>query len=172
MDKLSYSSDEHLKEKLRDPAFKKLYNINAIKFKIGGQLVKYRIKHNLTQKQLGERIDVTQQQISKIESGDFSNLSTISKVLNAIGCNLEVKAPLETPKIIKRRHEISRFKPLPPPEKITYRSVEFQRTREKKYVAEFCRIEFRKSETGRYLKTAQDDKIENILLVNIQDNYS
>ena len=63
------SVDKHLKEKLKDPYFKELYELEEQKLGIVKHVIDYRIKHDLNQKALADRIGVTQQHISKIESG-------------------------------------------------------------------------------------------------------
>ena len=51
-----------------------------------GELVRNaRKEQQLTQKELGERIGVGEAQISKIESGRASTLSTISRIFKALG---------------------------------------------------------------------------------------
>lgn len=84
--------EDHLKEELRDPHFRELYELDQAKMQIIKKIVGYRIKHNLTQGQLARRVKVSQQQISKIENGDFSSLTTVLKVLLAIGYHLSVTA--------------------------------------------------------------------------------
>ena len=94
--------DTHLKKKLKDPYFKELYELEKQKLKIAKKIIEYRIKHNLTQSQLAKRIGITQQHLSKIENGEFSNILTLEKVLLFIGYKVKITAvPLPT-KIIKR----------------------------------------------------------------------
>ena len=96
--------DEHLKEKLKDPYFKELYELEEQKLKIVKHIVNYRIKNDLTQKDLAKKIGVTQQHISKIENGEFSSMSTLEKVLLSIGYTVKIQAmPLQAS--IKRRIE-------------------------------------------------------------------
>jgi len=82
---------EHLKEELKDPYFKELYELEQQKFSIVKLVVGYRIENNLTQSQLAEKVGVTQQFISKIENGEFSSFSTLAKVLFKIGYSLKLK---------------------------------------------------------------------------------
>jgi len=77
--------DKHLEEKLKDPYFKELYELEEQKLDIVKRVIDYRIKHNLTQGQLAKRIGVSQQHISKIENGEFSNIATLEKILLFIG---------------------------------------------------------------------------------------
>ena len=76
---------DHLKEELKNPYFRELYELDSVKTEIAKKIIEYRIKHDLTQTQLAKSVKVSQQQISYIEEGDFSNFQTIQKVLLAIG---------------------------------------------------------------------------------------
>lgn len=87
----SYKVSDHLKEKIKDPYFKELYELEAQKYAIVEKIVEYRIKHKMTQGQLAEQVGVTQQQISKIENGEFSSIMTLEKVLLAIGLTVQMK---------------------------------------------------------------------------------
>ena len=90
--------DEHLKEELKDPYFKELYELEEQKLAIVKQIVAYRIKNKLNQNQLAKRAGVTQQHISKIENGEFSNIATLAKVLLFVGFAVQIKAvPIHIP---------------------------------------------------------------------------
>jgi len=84
--------DEHLKEKLKDPYFKELYELEEQKLKIVKRIIEYRVKNRLSQKQLADKVGVTQQHISKIENGEFSSISTLEKVLLFIGYTVKMQA--------------------------------------------------------------------------------
>jgi len=84
--------DEHLKEKLKDPYFKELYDLQEQKLDIVKYVIDYRIAHSLTQGQLAKKAGVTQQHISKIENGDFSNILTLEKILLFIGYTVKIQA--------------------------------------------------------------------------------
>ena len=88
----AYKVSDHLKEKIKDPYFKELYELEAQKYAIVEKIVEYRIKRKMSQEQLAEIVGVTQQQISKIENGEFSNVMTLEKVLLAIGMTVLIKA--------------------------------------------------------------------------------
>ncbi len=62
--------DDLLKEDLKNPYFKELWELEEQKLEIVKPIIEYRIKHSLTQGQLAKKIGVTRQDISSIESGD------------------------------------------------------------------------------------------------------
>lgn len=84
--------DEHLKEKLKDPYFKELYEFEEQKLGIVKRIIEYRVKNYLTQGQLAKKARVTQQHISKIENGDFSSIVTLEKILLFIGYTVKIQA--------------------------------------------------------------------------------
>lgn len=85
-------ADDRLKEELKDPYFKELWELEEQKLKIVKPIIKYRIDHNLTQAQLAKQIKVSQQHISNIESGEFSSVATLEKVLIFIGYKVKMEA--------------------------------------------------------------------------------
>ena len=87
-----YTFRDHLKKMLKDPHFKELYELDQQKLKVVKKIVAYRIKHKLNQRQLAKQIGVTQQHISKIESGEFSSVATLEKVLLGIGYSVKIQA--------------------------------------------------------------------------------
>lgn len=84
--------DDYLKEQLKNPAFKKIWEMNRKKLEIVKPIIRYRIDHNLTQGQLAKKIGVTQQHISKIENGEFSNMETLENVLRYVGFTVKFEA--------------------------------------------------------------------------------
>ena len=68
------SSKKHLNEKLKSPEFKEVYELDRVKVALAQKIAEMRDEHNLTQSELAERMNVSQQFISQIESGE-SNLT-------------------------------------------------------------------------------------------------
>lgn len=84
--------DDYIKEKMkRDPDFKARYDLIKEKAAVVKEIIEYRIKHDISQAQLAKEIGVTQQYISKLEEGEFSNLDTIENVLHHIGYRLKLE---------------------------------------------------------------------------------
>jgi len=97
-----YTIDEHLKEKLKDPYFKEVYELEQQKYEIVKKIIDYRIKNNITQDELAIKTAVSQQYISKIENGEFSNVITLQKVLIIIGLSIRIEAVKLRPEKRKR----------------------------------------------------------------------
>tara|TARA_B100000315_G_C14384920_1_gene499197 strand:- start:3 stop:329 length:327 start_codon:yes stop_codon:yes gene_type:complete len=83
----------YIKEKIKkDSDFKSRYDLIMQKVKIAKKVIQYRNKHKLSQTHLAKEMGVTQQYISKIEDGDFSNIETVEKILYHIGYRLKIEA--------------------------------------------------------------------------------
>ena len=87
-----YTFRDHLKEKLKDPYFKELYELDQQKLQVVKKIITYRMKNKLNQRQLAGQIGITQQHLSKIENGEFSNVMTLQKVLLFIGYTVKIEA--------------------------------------------------------------------------------
>lgn len=84
--------DDYIKEKIKnDPDFKVRYDLIKEKVVVVKKIIEYRIRHKLSQEQLAKEIGVTQQYISKIEEGEFSNLDAIENILEQMGYRLKLE---------------------------------------------------------------------------------
>lgn len=84
--------DDYIKEKMKkDPDFKARYDLLMEKAVVVKKIIAYRIRHKLSQEQLAKKIGVTQQYISKIEEGEFSNLDAIEGILEHLGYRLKLE---------------------------------------------------------------------------------
>jgi DNA-binding XRE family transcriptional regulator len=83
---------DYIKDKIKkDPAFKEKYDLIKEKAKVVAKIIEYRNKHHLTQSQLAAELSVTQQYISKIEEGEFSNIDNIENILHHVGYRLKLE---------------------------------------------------------------------------------
>jgi transcriptional regulator with XRE-family HTH domain len=58
---------------------------------IGGQLMAYRKKYNLTQKELAEKLGISQSMVSKIETGEKNvSVKVLAKIVAALGGKLKI----------------------------------------------------------------------------------
>ena len=101
-----YTFRDHLKEMLKDPQFKELYELDHQKLEVVKKIIVYRIKHKLNQRQLAKQIGVSQQHISKIENGEFSSVSTLEKVLLGIGYSVKIQAVPLSSKVRNRLNKV------------------------------------------------------------------
>jgi len=84
--------DDYIKDKIKkDPAFKERYDLIKEKAKVVAKIIEYRNKHDLTQSELAAELGVTQQYISKVEDGEFSNIDTIENILHHVGYRLKLE---------------------------------------------------------------------------------
>lgn len=106
-------TDDYIKEKTdRNPELHDSLDMAFRKAQIIKKIIQYRIDKNLSQTQLAHEIGVSQQYISKIEEGEFSNLLTVENILNHIGYHLKleivrIRRKLTTKRISKRKSLIS-----------------------------------------------------------------
>lgn len=84
--------DDYIKEKIkRNPDFKARYDLLMEKAAVVKKIIAYRIRHKFSQEQLAKELGVTQQYISKIEEGEFSNLDAIEGILEHLGYRLKLE---------------------------------------------------------------------------------
>ncbi len=86
---------EHLKEKLKDKRFREFYDEENQIAELSLRILDARERLGLSQEEVAKKAKVTQQQVSKIESGINCNMTTFLKVCNALG----IKVDLDMPKL-------------------------------------------------------------------------
>lgn len=84
--------DDFMKKELKDPAFKRLYQIEGVKLRIAVRIAELRKKAGLTQADLAKKVGVSQGFISQLEMADTENyeLKTLKKISEAIGMVLVI----------------------------------------------------------------------------------
>jgi len=83
---------DHLDEELKDAQFKKAFDEEKHLIELGLLITEAREQHGLSQRELAQKCNVTQQQLSKIENGINCNLLTFIKVSSALGLDLTLSA--------------------------------------------------------------------------------
>jgi len=74
---------------LENPRVKKEYEKNSLQFDVAEKVMKARIKKEMTQKELAERIGTTQPNIARVESGNYEpTLKILHKISKALGTEL------------------------------------------------------------------------------------
>ena len=81
---------DHLKTKLIDKEFRDFYDEERQLLEISLKILNARKELGLSQKNLAYKAHITQQQVSKIESGLNCNMTTFLKVCNALGVKMDM----------------------------------------------------------------------------------
>lgn len=84
--------NDRLKEDLKDPEFKKLFEQEYQKLLVGVKIAELREKTGLTQKQLAKRAHTSQQAISRLESGAYTGytLGVLEKIALSMGRTIDI----------------------------------------------------------------------------------
>jgi DNA-binding XRE family transcriptional regulator len=80
----------HIKESLKNNTFRKYFEEEKELLDVSLQLQKARENAGLSQKEIAEAAHITQQQVSKVESGTNCNILTYLKVSHAIGLKISI----------------------------------------------------------------------------------
>ncbi len=81
---------KHLNEKLEDKQFKQLYDEEREMLQLSLQVLNTRKNLGLSQDELARKAHITQQQLSRIESGMNYTLSTLLKVCQVLRVKLNL----------------------------------------------------------------------------------
>jgi DNA-binding XRE family transcriptional regulator len=102
MGAIGSSAREHLRElRERDPELQAEYDRLGPRFDLVRQLIRARKAAKLTQRELGERVGVSKNVITRMESGEHTpRLETAQEVASALGYRLEVR-------LVKERRKAS-----------------------------------------------------------------
>ena len=83
---------EHLKEQLKDPAFRTEYERLQPEFEVARAIIAARVEKNLTQQELADKIGMRQSNISRIESGSCSpTVATLQQIAAGMGKKLHIE---------------------------------------------------------------------------------
>jgi len=85
--------DEYWAKQMADPEFRAIYEEEAAKSELWLQLVEARQEAGLTQKQMAERIGVSQAQVARIEKEGYETytLTTLRRYVAALGDEFQLE---------------------------------------------------------------------------------
>lgn len=80
------------KEDLKDPEFRRMYEIERVKVSLAQKIAELRDEQHLNQSQLAKKMNVSQQFISQLENGDKANvtLETLAKIAKSLNMAVEI----------------------------------------------------------------------------------
>ncbi|MDP3042423.1 MAG: helix-turn-helix transcriptional regulator [Candidatus Omnitrophota bacterium] len=87
--------DIDLKEQLKNPKFKRLYELECAKVALAQRIAELREDKHMNQADLAKKLGVSQQFISQIETGEGSNLTlgTLLRLATTLGRSLKISFP-------------------------------------------------------------------------------
>ena len=92
----TYTLQNHIKESLKDPEFKKKWEESEAEYQVSRALIALRIKRNISQKELAKKANTTQAVISRLENMTANpSVGLLQKIAQAL--NLKIKIHLSCP---------------------------------------------------------------------------
>jgi ribosome-binding protein aMBF1 (putative translation factor) len=84
---------EHIREKMKDPAFKEAWHALDAEFELLDSMIKAREEAGLTQEELARKIGTKQPALSRLETGGFkkATVETLNKIAAALDSRLVIK---------------------------------------------------------------------------------
>ncbi len=81
----------HKKQLLNNPKFKKALKESRVEYEIARVVIKARLKHQLTQKQLANKLKTQQSVISRVENAQTTtSVSFLKRLANIFGGELKI----------------------------------------------------------------------------------
>ncbi len=83
--------EDHLKESLKDPAFRKAWETSEVGYQLSRQVIAARLRRKMTQGDLARKAQTTQAVISRIERmTENVSLPLLKRIAEAFGSKLHV----------------------------------------------------------------------------------
>ena len=84
--------EDFLKRQLKNPNVRREYEALEGEFTLATEIIKLRLKSNLTQRQLAKQMGTSQPAIARVESGSYHNisLSFLRRLAEALGAVPEI----------------------------------------------------------------------------------
>jgi len=87
-----FAFDEHLKESLRDPKFKKAWKESEPEYLLAKELIRKRLEKNLSQRDLAIKVKTSQAAISRIERMQGNpSLLLLKRIAGALGTSVKLE---------------------------------------------------------------------------------
>ena len=84
--------DDYQKEQMKDPEFREIYESLRPEYEIMSALIDARCRENLTQKELADKVGMSQADISKLENGTRNpSLNLLKKIAKGLNSTLRIE---------------------------------------------------------------------------------
>lgn len=89
--KFSYTFEEDLKKRLKNPEFKKAWEETEVEYQLAKQLIEKRLARKMSQRELAKKAKTTQAVISRIETMEANpSLALLKKLAECLGAKIEI----------------------------------------------------------------------------------
>lgn len=86
-----YTFEDHLKESLNDPEFKKAWEETEVEYQLARQLIEKRMAKKMSQRELAKKANTTQAVISRIETMEANpSISLLKKIASTLDKKLVI----------------------------------------------------------------------------------
>lgn len=86
-----YTLQNHLKDSLKDPEFRKAWEESEVEYQLSRQIISERLRRKMTQEQLAQKARTTQAVISRVERmTENVSLPLLKRIAEAFGSRLRV----------------------------------------------------------------------------------
>lgn len=86
-----YTFEEDLTKRLKNPEFKKAWEESEVEYRLAKKLIEARLKSNLSQRGLAEKVHTSQAAISRIEAMHGNpSLSLLKRIAQALGTKIKI----------------------------------------------------------------------------------
>lgn len=86
-----YTFQDHLKESLKNPEFRKAWEDTEVEFQLGCRLIEARMKRKMSQRTLAKKVGTSQAAISRIESMSANpSVFLLKRIASALNVKLRI----------------------------------------------------------------------------------
>jgi len=84
--------EQHFKESMKDPEFKKLWEASDVEYQLSRQIIKKRLEKKISQQTLAKKAKTTQAIISQLECGTLNpSIDLLKRISAGLGSKLSVR---------------------------------------------------------------------------------
>lgn len=92
MARVLYTLQDHLKESLKDPDFRKAWEASEVEYQLSRQIISERLRRKMTQQELAKKAKTTQAVVSRIERmTENVSVGLLKRIADAFGTRLRVQ---------------------------------------------------------------------------------
>ena len=86
-----YTFEDHFRDSMKDPEFKKLWEASELEYQLSRQIIKKRLEKKMSQQALAKSAKTTQAIVSRLESASFNpSIKLLKRISIGLGSKLSV----------------------------------------------------------------------------------